>query len=423
MDFNPGYSLTGIVKDQCYMLLRHGHEVTLFVNDKYNFDGGVPVEQADVERLGGDFSKYEMKPLIPFQNLTDYKSINDVSEEDHKIIEKTKDVLVQELADTDFVFTHDFAFTGWFLIYGQGCLQASPHLPNVRGWFHWVHSVPSAASDWWFIKRYGDNHKIVFPNYTDRIRVAEQFRGTMNDVRVIPHIKDPRIWFNFSPDTCRFIDKYPAVLSADVVQILPASVDRLESKRVKEVCKIMTGIKKKGRSVCLVIANQWATGRQQKQDVDQYRVEAVRMGLIDQQELIFTSDFESPKFDVGIPQYMIRELFLLSNLFVFPTREESFGLVVPEAALSGCFLVLNKSLQMQIEVSGNTSLYFDFGSFHQQHTIQNDKYFDDIGFIIAGRMKENEAIMSSTFCRQTYNMDSLFDKHYFPTMAEVGNRK
>ena len=423
MDFNPGYSLTGIVKDQCYMLLRHGHEVTLFVNDQYNYNSGEPVLEEDVVRLGGNFENYQMKAVIPFQNLTDYKTIEKVSEDDHKIIEKTKNVLVQELADTDFVFTHDFIFTGWFLVYGQGCRHASPHLPNVRGWYHWVHSVPSVASDWWFIKQYGENHKVVFPNYTDRIRVAEQYRGVIDDVRVIPHIKDPRTWFDFTPETCRFIDKYPGVMDADIVQILPASVDRLESKRVREVCKIIAGIKNQGRSVCLVIAAQWATGRQQKQDVDLYRAEGVREGLIDQKELIFTSDFESPTFDVGIPQHMIRELFLLSNLFIFPTREESFGLVVPEAALSGCFLVLNKSLQMQVEVSGNTAIYFDFGSFHQEHHVQSDKYFNDIGFVVAGRMKENEALMSSTFARQTYNMDSLYHKFYFPSMAEMRRKE
>jgi len=303
--------------------------------------------------------------------------------------------------------------------------------------------MPSANSDWWRIKQYGENHKLVFPNYTDRTQVAEQYQGVIDDVRVIPHIKDIRTWFDFHPDTCRFIDKYPAVLSADVVELLPASVDRLESKRVREVCKIMSAIKKQGRSVCLVIANQWATETQQKQDVDAYRMQAVRDGLIDQEELIFTSDFESPKFDVGIPQRMIRELFLCSNLFIFPTREESFGLVVPEAALSGCFLVLNRSLQMQREVSGNEALFlcflvlnrslqmqrevsgnealfFDFGSCHQVHQIDNpDRYFDQIGFIIAGRMKENESIKTRTFARQTYNMDNLYNKHYMPTMEAM----
>ncbi|MHA2046716.1 MAG: hypothetical protein ACW99G_18155, partial [Candidatus Thorarchaeota archaeon] len=313
----------------------------------------------------------------------------------------------------------DFVFTGWFLIYGQACRLASPQLKNVRGWFHWIHSMPSANRDWWRIRQYGDNHKLVFPNYTDRVQVAEQYQGVVNDVRVIPHIKDIRTWFDFHPDSCRFIDKYPKVMSADIVQILPASVDRLESKRVAEVCKIIAGIKGQGRTVCLVIANQWATGRQQKEDTDKYRIQAVRDGLVDQEELIFTSDFESPKFDVGVPQHMIRDLFLCSNLFVFPTKEESFGLVVPEAALSGCFLVLNRSLQMQREVSGNSALFFDFGSCHQTHEVLNERYWNDIGFIVSGRMKENESIKTRTFARQTYNMDSLYNGFYMPAMSEM----
>lgn len=419
MDFNPGYSLTGIVQDQVLMLLRHGHQVNLFVNSKYNKSSGDPVSEEEIVKLGGDPKNYQMVEKIPFQNLTDYNSIANISPEDKTIINNTKVVLIEELKDTDFVFTHDFVFTGWFLIYGQGCRLASPALENVRGWFHWVHSVPSANRDWWRIKQYGPNHKIVFPNYTDRIQVAEQYQGVADDVRVIPHIKDIRTWFDFHPDTCRFIDKYPKILSADIVQLLPASVDRLESKRVKEVCKIIAGIKAQGRSVCLIIADQWATGRQQKEDVDKYRMQAVRDGLVDQDELVFTSDFESPKFDVGIHQKMIRDLFLCSNLFVFPTREESFGLVVPEAALSGCFLVLNRSLQMQREVSGNEALFFDFGSCHTEHTVSSEKYWNDIGFIVAGRMKENEAIKTATFARQTYNMDSLYNKHYMPTMEAM----
>jgi len=420
MDFIPGYSLTGIVKDQVIMLLRQGHKVNLFVNDQYNWKSGVPVSEEEITKFGGDPANYEMIAKVPFQKLTDYKSIVNLTPEDKGIIDATKNMLVAELHDTDFVFTHDFVFTGWFMIYGQGCRLASPKLPNVKGWYHWIHSMPSAMSDWWMIKQYGPNHKLVYPNYTDRIQVAEQYRGVADDVRIIPHIKDIRTWFDFHPDTCRFIDKYPKVLSADVVQLLPASVDRLESKRVKEVCKIVKGIKDQGRSVCLVIANQWATGRQQKEDVDKYRLAAVRDGLIDQEELIFTSDFESPKFDVGIPQRMIRELFLCSNLFIFPTREESFGLVVPEAALSGCFLVLNRSLQMQREVSGNEALFFDFGSCHQVHTVENpDRYYAQIGFIVAGRMKENESIKTRTFARQTYNMDNLYNKYYMPVMSEA----
>jgi len=406
MEFQPGYSLTGIVKDQAIMLSRFGHDVHLFVNSGYN---------------GEEFDKsVTLHKSIPFAHLTDYKSINDISPEHHEIIEQTRKNLVEELADFDFAFTHDFVFTGWFMIYGQACQKATKDLPNLR-WLHWVHSVPSAMSDWWFIKNYGPNHKLVFPNSTDRIRVAEQYRGFADDVRIIPHIKDLRTFFDFHEDTCRFIDKYPAVMQADVVQILPASVDRLSSKRVKEVMNIIAEMKIQGASVCLIIANQWATGKQQKEDTNVYRTHAMKQGLIDQKEVAFTSDFDSPKFDVGIPKRMLRELFQCSNLFIFPTREESFGLVVPEASLAGgVFTVLNKSLQMQVEISGNNSLYFEFGS-HTNTFSPDDpaKYWHDLALIIKARIQENESVMTKTFMRQKYNMDFLYRQYYEPIMMEL----
>ena len=82
MDFNPGYSLTGIAKDQVIMLLRHGHKVNLFVNSNYNKDSGSPVSDEEIVKFGGDPKNYQMVDKIPFQNLTDYHSISTLSAED-----------------------------------------------------------------------------------------------------------------------------------------------------------------------------------------------------------------------------------------------------------------------------------------------------------------------------------------------------
>jgi hypothetical protein len=412
-DFHPRYSLTGIVQDQVRMLLSYGHEVHLFTCTQFNSKDAQTLIEAVSDK------RFHLRHLIPFGHLIDYRSIEKITEEHKGFIQDITNVMVAELKDFDIAFTHDFVFTGWNLPYSQACRRAGQHLPKLR-WFHWIHSVPTIMSDWWDIKKYGPNHKIIYPNETDRLLVAEQYRGTRADIRSIPHIKDFRSWFDFSENTCRFIKKYPGVLQADVVQILPASVDRLKAKRVKEVFQIFSYLKRQARTVCLVVANQWATGRQQKEDVEGYKKYAESLGLYTNREVIFTSDFESPNFDVGIPKEMIRELFQCSNLFIFPTREESFGLVVPEASLSGgVLLVLNKSLRMQFEVSGGHALFFDFGSYHHQfHTPDYDIYCRDIAKIITGRMMEDESILSKTFMRQTYNWDNLYLKKYAPIMAE-----
>lgn len=430
--FLPGYSLTGIVKAQAKMLAEYGHEVHLFVNERYN--GEVFSDDVILEKK------------MPFAHLEDFQSIQQMSpqyvaqlrtqnenDKANKIVklieakERAIEVFKEELANGyEIVFTHDFLFVGWNLPYGVACIEASKELPNVK-WLHWVHSVPSANRDWWNVKMFGPRHKIVYPNETDRLRCAEQYKGQINDIRVIPHIKDMRSFFDFSVDTCEFLKQYPQVMKADIIQVLPASVDRLEAKRLKEVIYIFSRFKQMGFRVCLIVATQWCTGEKQREEVDKYRRIASRNDLKNGTDIIFSSDFRyndsktgrEKNFGLGLPKNMVQELFLCSNLFIFPTREESFGLVVPEAGLSGVLLVLNKSLTMQMEISGYNALYFDFGSFHMNVQHENeDQYLMDIAKIIIGRIRENESLRAKTFMRKMYNWNALYENVYAPIMAE-----
>ena len=165
---------------------------------------------------------------------------------------------------------------------------------------------------------------MVFPNRTDAGLVAAQYRGDPEDVVVIPHIKDLRSFWDFNAETCRFIEEHPEIMAADVVQLLPASADRLWHKRVDVVISIFGALKRLGLSVCLVVANQWATGRGRKEELKTYQGLARDEGLEWGEEVVFTSEF-GEKYEKGISKTMIRELFLCSNLFVFPTHHESFG--------------------------------------------------------------------------------------------------
>ena len=402
-DDYPGYSLVNIVSDQITMLTKYGHEVTLFVSEAYNSD---------------NFRGYKnIRKVIPFAHLKDYTSIKKISLDHLKTVDITINILEQELKDTRVVFSHDWIFTGWNLPYAKALMELGSRLPNTR-WFHWIHSIPSLMRDWWDMRMYSRAHRIVYPNAYDKVRVVEQFRGTIEDVRVVHHIKDLRTWWDFGKETMEFLDKYPKLMQADVVQVYPASVDRLETKRVREVILMFSEIKKMGKKVCLVICNQWATGTQQKQSVEHYKKIARRNNLIPDEEVIFTSDFKK-EYEKGISQRMVRELMQCSNVFIFPTREESFGLVVPEAGHAGVLMMLNKSLGMMTEVGGMRTLYADFGSYHQNLNCPNEaEYLKMVAYILMGRMKENEAIATKTFMRQAYNYDYLYHNEYLPMIEE-----
>ena len=413
MEMIPGFSLTGIIQDQCRMLSRYGHEVHLFVNEQFN-ENSHPV--------GLDGYNVTLEKKVPFAHLVDYQSEMDLRDEHVKTVEATAEMLKKKLADFDFAFTHDWIFQGWFLPYGLGLIKAARELPGCH-FLHWIHSVPSGFRDWWKIRLYGSNHTLIYPNETDRLYVAEQYRGVIENVRAIHHIKDLRTWFDFDSITCDIIDKVPALMRAHIVQILPASADRLQAKRVRETIMIFARLKKMGLSVCLFVANQWATTRNRKESVEYYKRIARAEGLADG-EVVFSSEL-SEEYETGLPKRVIRELFQLSNLFIFLTREESFGLVIPEACLSGgVLLVNNESLQMQREIAMQSGLYFNMGSNRINHVIENEnKYFCQIALIIWGRMRQNESIVSKMRMRQRYNMDYLYNNEYAPVMAELKNKK
>jgi hypothetical protein len=404
---DPKYSLTGIVKDQATMLSSKGHEVLLYVDEGYKHDSfPAPVE---------------LLKRIPSGKLVDYHSKADISSDHQKLVEKTATTLRGDFKDrgVEFAFVHDFCFTGWNLPYGLACQAAGYLLKDVR-WFHWVHSIPTMRYDWWDWALYGRTQKLVYPNRANRVLVAESFRTTINDVKIIPHIKDIRSWFDFQEDSWKLTRIYPKLLSADVVEVLPASGDRLQAKRVYEVIQIFANIKKMGKSVCLFIANQWSTRQEHHDNVDFYYKEASRFGLIPNEEVIFSSEILDRKYQAGLPKEILRDLMTCMNLFIFPTREETFGLALPEAALSsGAFCVLNASLKMQAEISDYAALEYPFGSFENQVTHSDDAaFFRDVAFGTIGRMDENESCVIRTKFRQKNNMDHLYDAFYAPALAE-----
>jgi hypothetical protein len=430
-DIRPGYSLSGIAMDQALMLNRHGHEVHFFASEDFQKENPIDLPP-----------EITLHRTVPHAPLTDYTKSEDLTEIGKVHAKRLERYFAKQLKDFDIAFTHDWVFTGWNYPFALA-LQRSRDKTRHVGFMHWVHSVPCSGWDWWNLYAYGDptsdpptlprNHFLISPSESNAQQVAEQWRCTREETRCIPHIKDPRSWFEFSDDTNAFIDAHPGVLQADIVAIYPASCDRLTAKQLHLLILLFAGFKRRCLTTCLVCANQHAARKTHKENMDQFLELAETAHLITRrnkpaadfaEEFIFTSDLDHPKYEQGIPRRMLRELLLLSNLFVFPTREESFGLVAPEAALCGNFMVLNRDLEVLKEIFHDQGAYFHFGSNYRGFEPGNwEQYLDNVAAAILSRMKNNEAIMAQTYTRQLLNMDKLYFSHYEPLMQELMARR
>jgi glycosyltransferase involved in cell wall biosynthesis len=306
-EFNPGYSLSGIVADQCRMLVNHGHEVDCFVAKNFKENSPIPLPPG-----------VKVKRLVPHPALTDYRVKSTITDKHLELVAETKAMLLEEIPKYKFIITHDWIFTGWNMPYALAMQEASREIRakarHVK-WGHWIHSVPTALQDWWEIRNYGPGHKIVYPNRTDAVRVAEQFRGKPEDVRVVPHIKDLRSFWDLDPEICRFIDDHPGLMQNDVVQVYPASTDRLEAKNLREVLILFAAIKRAGFSVFLCIANQHYRGKKPKEAVEKYIKIGSRNDLEYGKDFVFTAQWDEKQYGLGLPRRMVRELMLFQNLF------------------------------------------------------------------------------------------------------------
>ncbi len=409
--YAAGYSLMNIILSQGRMLQRAGIEPNLIVCNNFA-DAGEHYKEATIH------------PILPHGHLTDYRT--DKLEEQHQeIVDGTRDAMVKFIDDTgaNIILTHDVVFLGWHYPFGLGVIEASKLRAHVK-WMHWIHSVPSGNNPIWNINKYGPNHKLVFPNRTDCLRVGEQFQGRIEDVIPIHHPKDIREFAEFSEPTNRFIDEYD-LMSADVIQIYPASVDRLHAKGIEYLLRTFGAMKKFfNKQVRLVICNQWCNVDKHRKTVESYAAQGKEMGLEPDKDLIWTSRFEVPTWELGLPAKMVAELMMLGNLFMFPTREESFGLVLPEASLmGGALVVANASLDMMREVTGHAAgMYWDFGSFHRDWDCDNpEEYFRGVAQIILGKLKSESAVNLKTHFRQRLNIDAIYKNELEPAMMALLN--
>lgn len=382
------YSLTHVVLNQLRMIKRAGHHPVLIAMDDFR-SSELP-------------SYVETRSVLRSFTKIDYASTADMSAEHQELVGVLIDQVVAAVRDLDAVLTHDIIFTGWHLPIGLATMQAAAQV--TIPWLHWVHSVPGARRDYWTLP---PNSKLVYPNYSDRRRCAESFGIFETDVAVIPHALDARD-FLMQTDAARFIANEFKLLETDFVQTMPIPTDRMESKGVDQVVPILGCIKKLGRSVRLVVANSWCTNEVAKRKVDDVRIRARLAGLEDD-EVVFTSR-ELKHYEAGVPNSVVRDLMLVSNLFICPTKSETFGFTIAEAALCGQLLVLNSDLPALVELAGaKNALFFHFGSYQQTTFVPNeDQFNEDVARIIINTFEHDPALKAKKQYQREYSSDRVW---------------
>ena len=406
--YDPAYSLERIAETQIKQLVKNNYKVVTIAAQGFNG--------------GGEFSKTEIRhlPQVPIDNDKILPSF----EED---VDKISTILPNLMQDIRIAFTHDIFFQFASIPYNEALRR---YMQNEKDVFllNWIHSVPSQPPA--FLKYPEDcrfkripNSYMIYPNDWDKKRVAIMYGLEIDEVKTIHHPIDLDEFYKLDQDTIDFVHKYN-LYEADVILVYPLRMDR--GKQPEKVVQIMAGLKNRGLSVRCIIIDFHSTGEHFLAYKEECKEWAKRTGL--DNDLIFSSEFKE-KFKSSCPYNFVSDLMRIANVFIMPSRSETFSLITAEAALSKNLLVLNKDFPPMLNLYGSAPIYFQFasnvnlldGSFGSTEPAFTPSYVQEIAAAIQYYLKNDRALNTNIRVRKMYNMDNVFRDELEPLMASICN--
>lgn len=413
---DEAYSLIGVVQNQIRMLVGGGYRPVVIVKEGFHPEQTFAFPEVTLRYL----------PNVEVSNYIG-ESVDDNFKKD---VQKLKTFLLEALKDVDVVLTHDLIYQPESLKLNFAARQAVQEGLGHLRWLHWVHSATSPQQigkelmqkDTYFeiASQRFPNSFVVFPNAYSIPRVARNFGFEEDQVKVVHHPTNLPSFCKFDPLVTKLVmDK--DMLGADAIAVYPIRLDR--GKQVEVVIKTMAQLKKLGMTVRVIVADFHSTGG----DKVTYREDLKRIGVdwgLNDYDLTFTSEFHEA-WKTSVPHKVIHDLFELSNVFILPSRSETYSLITQEAALLGNLLVLNHDFAPFRDIYGEHAIYKQFSANIGFDGLDGDitttygdekAYFHDVAMRIKYELENNIVLAQQIRLRKYRNPMWVFRNELEPLL-------
>lgn len=316
--FDSTYSLAHVVCDQVRALRWRGHAVEVWCMESARFGDGMTADLAD-----------SIRPCLPWPSDKALRP-SAIGAALHREYLRF---------GPRWIIAHDCCFQSGYADFGRA-IHENAHRTTGATWLHWTHSAIGNPNrhvepEEFQSRRLPARHFLVYPNESKVGDAQQFFRLSRERVFSCPNPRDPRTFGGFSAEAWR-VSRELDLLRRDVVQVYPFCMTRAVDKGVPVCAAVFDALKRRGRSVCLILCGANAAGR----DAEIEAIRAAAPGL-GPDELVFMHERGFPG---GVPNPLVSELMRLSTLFFFPTKAEACPLVMAEAAMAGCLLALNANV-------------------------------------------------------------------------------
>lgn len=419
-DYLSSFSPLMLVESQIKMLTKGGYKPRVIVSD-----GFVPPST----------SPFHLAELVYIPNITNR---SDDSRQDPSFdgdIDTLAEYFKSHLEGFDVCITHDLLYLPDYTKYNIAARAVADELPEIR-WLHWIHSCTSLGTlqreRHYFSDKYAQyagrsfpNSWLVYPNTYDAPRIAHNLGFGESEVKVVPHPIDLAEFNKFEDITRRLADE-KHIYEADVVCVYPLRMDR--GKQPHFVMEIMAEVKRLGFSVRAIFVDFHSTGGDKVEYREEIKNNAAKLGM-GADDVIFTSEFD-PMLNTESPHGLVADLLSLSNVFILPSRSETYSLVAQEAMSKGNLVVLNQDFPPLYSVYLDHALYFKFSSEYDvmahrheasgktetKYNPSQTAFCSDVAKRIIYELKNNRVLSGRTYVRQERNPDHVFKNYLEPLL-------
>jgi len=350
---DEAYSLNRVVQDQIQMFVTNGYKVVVTVAEGFTPSGWYA--HKDVELRG--------MTTVPCHNEVKKDPTFEAD------VEALTDDIEAITSDIDFVISHDLIYQPSALKHNVACRRVAKEKPQLK-WAHWIHSATSPYTlgrlRGIFTDEYANiisepfpNSYYVFFNHYSIPRIAENFNVPQDVVKIVHHPSDVYKLLRIKDPLVKRLSEKKKLLDAEAVAIYPVRLDR--GKQVEVVIKTMASLKEMGFGVRVVVVDFHSTGGDKVTYRDELKALSVDWGL-NAQEITFTSEFD-PTWEIEVPHESVAELFSLSNVFIQPSKSESYSLTTQEfIIITRGVLVLNQDFPPFRDIFGPEAIYRKYSS-------------------------------------------------------------
>lgn len=401
-----------VVKEQIKQLTRAGYTPILIA-----CEGWEPPEDSI-------FATTQTQYMYPAANHDPNARVEDTEE----LVELVTQQLDGILPDDALIWTHDLIFLPDYTIYNLAARRLAVERPSLR-WVHTVHSATSPEAVSRERNMYGEayaqalmsefpNSLIAYPNAYDKRRVAVNFHFEEDKIVEVPHSTDPTEGLH--PLVQRFYDD-KQIGSVEVFIVYPLRLDR--GKYAEADIYLVAGFRRNGIKAHVLYCDFQSTGDDKVVYREELKQLAVELDVDDR--VTFLSEFDDMA-TMDVTHDIIMDFFTLSNVFLMPSKSETYSLVTQEAMLRGNLVVMNQDFAPFRQIFGDAALYRQFdganiaisGLNGEITTTLNSKeaYYQALASELKYYLENDRVLKAKTWARTQRNPDTVFKNFVEPLL-------